>query len=189
MTHFHPRGHSMPDKLRYESQNPEVILHEIGLKPGDNFMDIGCGDGYFAITAAKIIGESGKVYGVDINTNAIEELKRKAIGEGLSNLEMVVGMAETTIFCDACADIVFFGINLHDFQDPLAVLKNAHQMLKPTGKLVDFDWKKIRMAFGAPFEIRFSEEKAKNLIENAGFRVETIKDIKPYNYLIIARPT
>ena len=178
----------MPDEERRKWQNPAVILHEIGLKPGDNFMDIGCGDGYFAIPASKIVGESGRVYGVDINTSSIEELKRNATGEGLTNLELVVGRAETTIFCDTCADIVFFGIDLHDFQDPLAVLKNAHQMLKPSGKLVDFDWKKIRMAFGAPFELRFSEEKAKNLIENAGFRVEIIKDIKPYNYLIIARP-
>ena len=84
--------------------------------------------------------------------------------------------------------LIFFGIVLHDFKNPEIVLKNALTMLKPNGKLVDFDWKKMQMPFGPPLEIRFSEEKAGNLIENAGFTLKMVRDFLPYNYLIVAEP-
>ena len=51
----------------------------------------------------------------------------------------VLGRAEDTIFCEACADIVFFGMVLHDFSDPVKVLLNTGRMLKATGRLVDLD--------------------------------------------------
>jgi ubiquinone/menaquinone biosynthesis C-methylase UbiE len=188
MTHSHFYSHRMPDDARRKWHDPEAILYKIGLKPGDKFIDIGCGYGFFAIPAAKIVGEKGKVFGVDIYAEAIKELKETAAREGLSNLELVVGEAEKTVFCKACADIVFFGIDLHDFADPFTVLQNAREMLKPVGKVIDLDWKKIQMEFGPPFEKRFSEEQAKRLIESSGFIVETIEDVRPYNYLIIARP-
>ena len=181
-------GRYIPDEERRKWQNPEAILYDIGLKLGDTFVDIGCGNGYFAIPASRIVGNRGLVYGLDVNINAIEEFKKTAVDENLSNIEVVIGKAETTVFCDTCADIVFFGIDLHDFQDPLIVLRNAHRMLKSTGKLVDIDWQRKQMPFGPPFEIRFSSEKAKILIEKAGFEIGAIEDIKPYYYMIVARP-
>jgi ubiquinone/menaquinone biosynthesis C-methylase UbiE len=98
------------------------------------------------------------------------------------------GAAEETIFCETCADIVFFGIVLHDFRDPAKVLLNAKTMLKPTGRLIDLDWKKAAMELGPPLSIRFSEKKAVSLIRTAGFKIETAKETGPYHYLIIARP-
>ena len=84
------------------------------------------------------------------------------------------------------ADVVFFGIVLHDFENPLKVLANAHSMLKPTGKLVNLDWKNEPMDLGPPSHIRFSEEKAKHLIESSGFKVQLIKESGLYHYIIIA---
>lgn len=106
----------------------------------------------------------------------------------MRNLELVVGKAEEVILCDACADFVFYGIVLHDFEDPTRVLINARKMLKPTGKLVNLDWKKEPMSLGPPLRIRFSEDDAVNLIERAGFKVEIVKDAPPYHYLVIAKP-
>ena len=70
---------------------------------------------------------------------------------------METGKAEDLILCDAGADIVFFGIVLHDFENPSKVLANAHSMLKKTGKLIDLDWKQEPMEFGPPLHIRFGE--------------------------------
>ncbi len=188
MTHFHFTGRGMPEDLRLKWQNPQVILNKIGLKPGDIFVDIGCGDGYFALPAANIVGPKGKVYGVDINKSAIDERKETAVEQNVNNLEVLIGTAEDTIFCERCADIVFYGIDLHDFEEPNKVLNNAHKMLKPAGRLVDLDFKKIHMDFGPPFERRFDEEKAKKIIKNSGFKVESVEDIPTFSYLIIARP-
>ncbi len=175
------------DNERRKWQDPEAILNEIGLSAGFTFADIGCGSGFFALPAARIVGNKGKVYGLDINAGAIAILKERAGGEGLSNLHLTVGKAEELTICEHCADIVFFGIALHDFQDPAKVLTNARKMIKPKGKLVDVDWKKESMAPGPPTAIRFSEKQAARLIEAAGFTIETIKDSGLYHYLVIAR--
>jgi ubiquinone/menaquinone biosynthesis C-methylase UbiE len=77
---------------------------------------------------------------------------------------------------------------LHDFADPTEVLQNAKQMLKSNGQLVDLDWKKQEMPFGPPVKIRFSEEQASNLIRNAGFQVDSVKDAGKYHYVVTAKP-
>lgn len=175
------------DVERRTWQNPERILTNLGLKPGFVFVDIGCGDGFFALPAAKIAGLEGKVLGIDIDKTKIARLKDRARYEGLSNIHVKVGRAENTALCEACADIVFFGIVLHDFADLPKVLTNAKRMLKPAGRLVDLDWKKEPMEVGPPLHIRFSPEQAIEQLRRAGFNIESIRDSPPYHYLITSR--
>jgi ubiquinone/menaquinone biosynthesis C-methylase UbiE len=149
------------------------------------FVDVGCGDGYFSILAAKKVGAKGRVYAVDIDGSRIELLEDKADAEGLGNIVAVVGRAEDTVFCDGCADVIFYSMDLHDFDDPEKVLANAAAMLRPGGKVVDVDWKKMQMDFGPPYEVRFSEQKAKEMLESAGFTAEAA-EAGPYHYMITA---
>jgi ubiquinone/menaquinone biosynthesis C-methylase UbiE len=187
--HSHHHGCFRPfdDTERRKWQDPDTILSEIGVKPGIIFADIGCGGGFFTLPAARMVGEKGRVYGLDTNPAAIANLREQAAKEGLKNLHLTVGVAEETVICKQCADIVFFGIALHDFQDPSRVLANIRNIVKPTGRLVDLDWKKGPL-FGPPRHIRFDEATAARLIEAAGYKIETIQDSGRYHYLITARP-
>ena len=71
------------DPERRQWQDPEQILSSIGVEPGMVFIDIGCGDGYFALPAARKVGPRGKVYANDIDPGAIERLRIQAEKEGL----------------------------------------------------------------------------------------------------------
>jgi ubiquinone/menaquinone biosynthesis C-methylase UbiE len=174
------------EQERRKWQTPEDILSEIGLHPGMTFADIGCGQGFFTVPAAKIVGDSGKVYASDISEPNIQKLREKVASEKLKNVILETGKAEDLILCSACADIVFFGIVLHDFEDPRKVLANAHSMLKPFGKLIDLDWSKESSEIGPPLHIRFSEEKAIQLIESSGFHVQVVKKSGSYHYIVMA---
>lgn len=174
------------DPQRRQWQDPEKILASVGVAPGMVFVDMGCGDGYFALPAAHRVGPKGKVYAVDIDAGAIGRLRDQAEKEGLGNLFSEVKEAEETVVCEGCADVVFFGIDLHDFRDPMMVLLNAKKMLRPSGRLVDLDWKDQPMEFGPPQEKRFSIDKARHMIETAGFGIVSVHDAGPYHYLIIA---
>lgn len=176
------------EKLRRKWHNPETTLKDIGLRSGMVFMDIGCGDGFFTIPAAQLVGEKGLVYAVDIDVAAVDKLKNKAAERGLMNIYAKVGPAEATVFCTGCSDIVFYSIVLHDFKDPARVLRNAREMLKPTGTLVNLDWKKKPTMFGPPVQIRFNEEQAANLVKNAGFTIESIKNAGRNFYILTAKP-
>jgi ubiquinone/menaquinone biosynthesis C-methylase UbiE len=181
-------GFSLDAATRRSWFNPETILETAGLCSGMVFVDVGCGDGFFTIMAAQLVGPKGMVYAVDTDPSAIDRLKRKASSKRLTNVKAVTAEAEETVFCKQCADIVFYSIVLHDFREPARVLLNAKQMLKPSGRLVNLDWKKRQMVHGPPFRIRFSEEEAQTLISNAGFTVENAYEVGRDHYVIVAKP-
>lgn len=179
---------SLDESMRRTWYNPEAILKDACLRSNMVFMDIGCGDGFFSILASEVVGPSGKIYALDIDASAIERLNRRAADRGLTNISAMVGAAEETTRCSKCADVVFFSMVLHDFDDPERVLLNAKKMLKPSGLLLDLDWKKKQMSFGPPMRIRFSEGKTAELFKQAGFIVEQVKDAGPHHYVITAKP-
>ncbi len=180
--------HHYAEDERRKWQDPEMILKAAGVQPGITFIDIGCGQGFFTLPAARIIGSAGKIFGVDTDESAIGELGKKAEQEGIKNLQLTVSPAEKALLCEACADIVFLGIVLHDFADPARVLSNAHRMLKPGGKLVNLDWKKEPMEYGPPLKIRFDEATATRLIESAGFKIIATTNSGKFHYVITASP-
>lgn len=178
--------HEHDPKERVIWQDPDRILGSIGVREGATFIDVGCGDGFFALPAAVLVGLTGVVYGIDVDEGRLTRLSAQAREQGLENIRLVRGEAEESVPCQGCADIVFFGTCLHDFADPATVLQNARLMLKPGGVLVDLDWKKEEMPLGPPFRIRFSEEEAASLITGAGFLVRDVVPSGPYCYLLTA---
>jgi ubiquinone/menaquinone biosynthesis C-methylase UbiE len=177
-----------PEAERRQWQNPESILALAGLRPAMTFVDLGCGNGFFALPAARVVGIDGRVYGVDADAAHVEELRQRADAEGLKNMTLEAGRAEQTLLCERCADIVFMGNVLHDFDDPARVLENARRMVKPDGLLVNVDWKDEPSPMGPPMSIRFSPARAQGLIEAAGFTAGLPLDVGSYHYLILARP-
>lgn len=165
---------------------PEEILMMIGLAPGMTFADIGCGEGFFSIPAARIAGAAGRVVAFDINPESVERLKENATIEGLANLTALAGSAETTIPCDLCADITFLGTVLHDFANPAAALSNIRATLKTGGRLANLDWEKKPTEFGPPLDVRLDQAAAARLILDDGFRIESIAELPAGLYLITA---
>ena len=159
MSRLHRKAFYGDGMERRKWQSPDSILADIELRAGLTFVDVGCGDGFFALPAARIVGKEGKVYALDFDVVAISSLKEKALRGNLKNIETRVGAVEDTIFCDSCADVSFFGIVLHDFDDPAKVLKNAARMIKPSGRLVDLDWKKQSMSSARYNELKRIEQK------------------------------
>ena len=139
------------------------------------------------LPAARLVGAEGTVYGLDIDAGSVASLQRGALEAGLRNVQTKVGRAEEEVLCTGCADIIFFGTVLHDFQNPEQVLRNARQMIKPEGILADLDWRKEPTPFGPPVSIRFSPETATSLIESSDLRIDRLLECGPYHYLILAK--
>ncbi len=187
--HTHSWRHSPEDEAaRRRWQHPESILERIGLASGDTFIDVGCGDGFFALPAARKIGPHGRICGIDVDAEALDLLREKAFAEGLDNVVLRHGPAEEIVLCEGCADVVFFGIVLHDFDDPVRVLGNAKRMAAPGGRIVDVDWRKEPLPIGPPAAKKFGTEHAASLMAEAGLRVTGVTDLEPYHYMITAVP-
>jgi len=184
--HHHAHNFRYDEQQRRKIQNPEQILQAIGLREGMSFVDLGSNDGFFSVPAAKIVGNTGSIYALDINQQAIDALDIKLQSINYKNYQLKCAKAEEVVFNDHIADIVFLGTVLHDFMDPLEVLKNAKKLLKNKGILVNLDWRKKDTKLGPPLEIRFSTKYAAKLIEQAGFKIKSSENLSELYYLIIA---
>ena len=115
--------------------NPYKLLNSAGLKPGQKVLEIGCGPGFFTIPAAKIVGEKGSVYALDINPVAIKTVRRKIKEKGLKNVKVILADASETGLPEESVDVVFlFGV-IHALDDVDAVMQETHRVLKVKGVL------------------------------------------------------
>jgi ubiquinone/menaquinone biosynthesis C-methylase UbiE len=175
------------DRRRW--QDPERLLTAIGLSHGEIFADIGSGNGFFSLPAARMVGPGGRVFAVDTDHAAIHDLDRRMRAEGLTNIRPSTDPAEEALYCRGCVDVVFFGIVLHDFDNPARVIRQARTMIHREGRLINLDWKVRPMPIGPPIDKRFSEAKAAWLLSENGFEVWDVRDWGPYHYLIAASPS
>ena len=115
--------------------NPYKLLNSAGLKPGQKVLEVGCGPGFFTIPAAKIVGEKGRVYALDVNPVAVETVRRKIEEKGLKNVEVMLADASETGLPDESIDVAFlFGV-IHALDDVDAVMREMHRVLKAKGVL------------------------------------------------------
>jgi len=77
------------DIEKWEEQDGVKFLRRIGLHVNQTVLDFGCRVGHYTIPAARIVGTDGIVYAIDKDPKALNELKRKASLEKLSNIEIV----------------------------------------------------------------------------------------------------
>jgi len=110
------------------------ILKEVGIKPGFNVLDFGCGPGSYIVPLAKLVGESGKVYALDIHPLAIQRVQDIASKKQLANVETILSDYQTGL-PDNTLDAVLLYDAFHHLSDPDVVLKELHRVLKPDGIL------------------------------------------------------
>jgi ubiquinone/menaquinone biosynthesis C-methylase UbiE len=111
-----------------------VFLEEAGIKPGFHILDYGCGPGSYSLTAAELVGKSGKVYALDIHPLAIRMVRDKASRKGLTNVEVILSDGDTGLPAESL-DVVLLYDTFHGLSRPDEVLAELHRVLKPAGVL------------------------------------------------------
>jgi len=110
------------------------ILKEVGIKPGFQVLDYGCGPGSYIIPLAELVGESGKVYALDIHPLAIRKVQDIASRKQLANVETILSDCQTGLPDNSLNAVLLYDI-FHHLSDPNGVLQELHRVLKPDGIL------------------------------------------------------
>ena len=110
------------------------ILNEVGIKPGFRVLDYGCGPGSYIVPLAELVGESGRVYALDMHPLAIQRVKDIASKKKLANVETILSERQTGLPDDSLDAVLLYDI-FHHLCDPDAILKELHRVLKPDGIL------------------------------------------------------
>ena len=117
-------------------QPPEIVLKTIGLKPGMVIGEVGAGTGRYTVEIASRVGPSGRVYANDINQEALKFLEGRCKEQGLINVETVLGSLKETNLPAAALEMVIMVNVVHCLAEPVALLKNVGDSLKPDGRIV-----------------------------------------------------
>jgi ubiquinone/menaquinone biosynthesis C-methylase UbiE len=111
---------------------PRKVLQETNIKANDTVLDFGCGPGSYSLAAARLVGEKGRVYSLDIHPMAIKSVTRRAKLQGLKNIDPVLSEGDTGL-PDKSIDIILVYDVFHEFAEPKKTLAEMHRLLKDKG--------------------------------------------------------
>ena len=129
----------IPEKALVASRGCGDPVSRAELQPGERVLDLGCGGGVDAIIASRLVGEAGKVYGLDMTAAMLQLARENAQTAGARNITYIEGLIEDIPLPDASVDVVLSNCVINFSDDREAVLREARRVLVPGGRFVVSD--------------------------------------------------
>ncbi|AOP35270.1 methyltransferase type 11 [Leptospira tipperaryensis] len=185
------RDSGMPEAEYWDTLfNVPLILERMNLlKEIGTIVEFGSGYGTFTLPLAK--NHKNRILAFEIENDLVQELQEKAKREGLDHIvpiEKDIIADGTSLTPDSVDYVMIF--NLLHHEDPIAILKEAHRILKPGGYAGLVHWNyDPKTPRGPKMEIRPRPEEIYNRAKETQFQIETAQpiDLPPYHYGFLAR--
>lgn len=125
---------------REQEERCSLMLANLGVKRGMTICDMGCGNGFYTLQLAKMVGENGKVYGVDIQPEMLVLLQQRATAENVAHIEPILGTLTNPKLPKGKMDLILLVDVYHEFSNPEQMLAAMREALAPDGvcALVEF---------------------------------------------------
>ncbi len=187
----HVMGHQAAPWLerpeREEEEEPRKLVEALELKPGQVVADVGVGTGYFAFRMAPLLGEKGKVLGVDIQQEMLDLLKAKAAKLKVANVEGVLGTVTDPKLPEGGVDLVLMVDVYHEFDHPWEMMQAIKKSLKPGGRVVLVEYRKEDPKVPIKEVHKMSEEQIKKEMTAAGLEHVKTVGVLPRQHIAIFR--
>jgi ubiquinone/menaquinone biosynthesis C-methylase UbiE len=136
----HVMGHQGADWLerpeREQEERPDFLMKALKLGEGQSAADIGAGTGYYTRRMAKVVGEKGAVYAVEIQQEMLDLLTNNMAQVGIHNVKPVLGTVTDPRLPRSSQDLILLVDVYHEFDFPYEMAASMRQALKPGGRLV-----------------------------------------------------
>jgi ubiquinone/menaquinone biosynthesis C-methylase UbiE len=194
------RSYSYDDSDWYLQICSQLLIYS-NIKPRQRILDIGTGTGHLAISAAKIVGEKGRVIGIDISPEMLRIAQRKVEALGLTNIEFQLADAEQLNYPDCSFDHILCANTFPWLENKAATLTSWYRLLKLGGGIgihtpADTAYvgavilKKVLAKYGVDLESSNrigSIEQCRELFKNAGLESIEIKTYQHGSYTTLDR--
>jgi ubiquinone/menaquinone biosynthesis C-methylase UbiE len=169
--------------------DPDKIIAQLDVNRGSTVVDFGCGPGYFSIPFAKIVGEEGHVYSLDILPQVLENVIGKAKNSGVSNIiiKRVNFEKENGSKLEAnFADWIIMKDVLFQNQKKEVIIAEAYRILKPGGKIIVVEWNYKETTVGPSPELRITQIALEKMFSDCQFIIEKNIEAGHFHYAFVA---
>jgi predicted methyltransferase len=175
----------LDDPARDAYQKPHEVITALDLKPGEAIADIGAGSGYFTFRLARHVGDSGRVYAVDVSPDMIVHLNRRIRDLQVKNVVSILSAPDDPLLADASIDRFFICDTWHHIGDHPRYLTLLKKMLKPGGQVVMIEFKKAETPVGPPMEMRIDRADLLKEMEANGFKLAAEHSLLLHQYFLV----
>ncbi len=170
---------------REEEENPDLAMRLIRVQRGQTVADLGAGSGYYTRRLAKAVGESGKVYAVDIQQGMLDLLQASLAREKVTNVIPVLGTPDDPRLPADALDMILLVDVYHEFGQPQVMLQRMKTALKSGGRLILLEFRGEDADVPIRPEHKMTKAQVKLELEHEGFRQQRVYDDLPWQHLFI----
>lgn len=173
---------------RQREEDCRTLLEALGVKRGQTVCDLGCGNGFYTLELAKLVGPEGTVYASDIQIEMLRLLVRSATLAGLTNIRPVLATPVDPRLPRGAIDVVLCVDVYHEFSHPEPMLARIRESLSEHGLLVLGEFRGEDAAVPIKPLHKMTKQQVRMELGAAGFRVVKEFDRLPWQHLIFLEP-
>lgn len=119
------------DPKREQKLQINRVMDVLAIREGSNVADIGAGSGWFTVRAAGRVGNSGIVYAVEINSDYLKYIEKRAKKRNLTNIRTILGKEDNPLLPEKSVDAVLLLKTYHEVAQPIRLLKRVREAMRP----------------------------------------------------------
>ncbi|QDU26302.1 Ubiquinone/menaquinone biosynthesis C-methyltransferase UbiE [Anatilimnocola aggregata] len=169
---------------REQEERCSLMLTNLGVKPGMNICDMGCGNGFYTLQLAKMVGERGHLYAVDIQPEMLKLLKERASKQGVKNYSPILGTFTDPKLPKEKIDLILLVDVYHEFSHPEQMLAAMRESLAPGGLIALVEYRAEDPEVPIKPEHKMTKEQILKELPANGFKLAKEFDRLPWQHLM-----
>jgi len=173
---------------RQREEDCQLMLKSLDIKPGQTVCDMGCGNGFYTLQMAELVGPTGRVYAVDVQNEMLHMLAERARQAKIHNIKPVLGTLIDPKLPAAQLDLVLLVDVYHEFSHPEEMLRSIRDSLKPHGRLALVEFRLEDPDVPIKLLHKMSKEQILKELPPNGFKLVEQFDGLPWQHLMFFEP-